>query len=106
LERTDQETSAAAARHFDKQVNMYFGKNVIVNLAEHTGKEGLVVAAYKEHVERLKRDDVKYTEWDFHHICKGMRYEKISLLLDELAGDINELGCAGLLVHRVSDRAH
>ena len=92
LERTDEETSAAIAKHFDKQVNTYFGKNVIVNLAEHTGKEGLVVAAYKEHVERMKREDVKYTEWDFHHICKGMRYEKISLLLDELAGDINELG--------------
>ena len=37
-----------------------YGKQVIVNLAEQHGKEGTVVAAYKDGVAKMAREDVKW----------------------------------------------
>jgi hypothetical protein len=67
--------SAAIGKHFETQTKLY-GKNgappllasgvvarscrtVIINLAEADGKEGVVVNAYREAVEKLGRDDLK-----------------------------------------------
>jgi hypothetical protein len=36
-----------------------YGKIVIVNLAEKTGKESVVVEAYRERVGEMGRNDVK-----------------------------------------------
>ncbi|KAL8293443.1 hypothetical protein RQP46_000144 [Phenoliferia psychrophenolica] len=90
LERTPEERQAALEKHFEKQVKLY-GKQVVVNLAEQHGKEATVVAAYKEGVTKLARDDVKYVEWDFHQQTKGMKYENIAKLTQALEPDFDEL---------------
>jgi hypothetical protein len=51
----------------------------------------LVVKAYREAVAALARPEVKYTEWDFHGECRGMKYENIAKLLDERAEDIEHI---------------
>ncbi|KAI5477835.1 protein of inositol phosphatase family [Pseudohyphozyma bogoriensis] len=92
LERTPAESLAAMTKHFEKQTKLY-GRQVIVNLAETSGKEALVVNAYKEGVEQMAKDNVKYMSWDFHHQTKGMKYENISKLISELYGDLEDIGC-------------
>lgn len=88
LDRAEEDNSRALEKHFERQVKTYFGAVHIVNLAETSGKEGVLVAAYRNGVANLGRPEVIYNEWDFHHMCKGMRYERISLLLEQLAPQI------------------
>ncbi|KAM0753780.1 hypothetical protein T439DRAFT_322671 [Meredithblackwellia eburnea MCA 4105] len=93
LERTKEESQKALAKHFEKQVATY-GRQVCVNLAEHMGKEGAVVGAYREGVEALGEDKgVKYVEWDFHHECRGMKYENIAKLTTLLQEDLESINC-------------
>lgn len=91
LEREDAVNQKAISKHLERQVKFYFGAVHIVNLAETSGKEGVLVTAYREAVARLARPEVIYNEWDFHHMCKGMRYERISLLLDQLTPQIDHM---------------
>ena len=91
LERTAEENSAAITKHFEKQTRNYFGNTIIVNLAEQEGNEGLVVKAYREAIAALNKPEVKYTEWDFHGQCKGMRYENIARLMEARKEDIEHL---------------
>lgn len=59
LERTPDERLAALTNHFTSQVKLY-GKQIIVNLAEKTGKEAAVVDAYRDGVAKMgKKEEVK-----------------------------------------------
>lgn len=91
LERGDEDNQKTLGKHFERQIKSYFGAVHIVNLAETSGKEGVLVAAYRDGVARLDRPEVIYNEWDFHHMCKGMRYERISLLLEQLMPQIDHI---------------
>ncbi|GAA5900530.1 uncharacterized protein JCM6883_002873 [Sporobolomyces salmoneus] len=92
LERTPKDTQEAMGKHIDA-LEARYGRLVLVNLAEQTGKEGAVVAAFREGMESLKKeeDKVRYLEWDFHHLTKGMHYENISKLIDLIRDDLEEL---------------
>lgn len=56
LERTKEESRAAMRKHLDG-LRARYGRLVLVNLAETTGKEGTVVNAYGEGVESLGVDE-------------------------------------------------
>ncbi|BGP46172.1 hypothetical protein JCM10450v2_002012 [Rhodotorula kratochvilovae] len=92
LERTKEESRAAMKRHLDG-LNQRYGRVVIINLAEPTGREGAVVGAYRAGVERLGKDekDLRYVEFDFHKETRGFKYENISKLLDDLKPDLEEM---------------
>ena len=47
LERTPVESAASLARHFEL-VTQRYGRCIIVNLAEHEGREAAVVGAFKD----------------------------------------------------------
>jgi hypothetical protein len=84
----------------------------IINLAEITGKESVVTLGYRDVVKALDDKDVRYTEFDFHNECKhgrsrwrdgraltespvlgkGMKYENIGKLIDQLSGSFSEQG--------------
>ncbi|KAI0273575.1 SacI homology domain-containing protein [Gloeopeniophorella convolvens] len=80
---THQQNLQALTRHFKRTVPAY-GPHTIVNLAEQQGKEGAVTNAYREYIEEVKLPDVKYCQYDFHAETKGMKYENISKLIDQL----------------------
>ncbi|KAF8447889.1 SacI homology domain-containing protein [Boletus edulis BED1] len=82
-ERTPEQSLDAMKRHFQHTVAIY-GPHTIVNLTEQTGKEGVLTNAYKSHVQRIGNKDIRYCEWDFHHETRGMKYENISKLIDNL----------------------
>lgn len=58
LERPFVESMPALRKHFEVQTKHY-GRQIIVNLAETTGKEAVVVEAYRDGVKALGREDVK-----------------------------------------------
>ena len=76
-----------ARKHFEQQVAIY-GDNVIVNLLNQTGHEKPVKLGFEDLVKKLGMDKVKYVYFDFHHECRKMRWDRISLLVDHLKGDL------------------
>ena len=99
----------ACKKHFETQ-KKHYGRQVVVNLAETTGKEGVVVNAYRDAVEAMEDEQVKsvagsagqilpltqvllcrYVEFDFHHECKGMKYENIGKLISSLHDDLEDM---------------
>ncbi|ROT62709.1 phosphatidylinositol-3-phosphatase SAC1 [Penaeus vannamei] len=85
----------AFTRHFESQVLCY-GKQVAVNLIDQKGVEGKLHEAFKHLIEtsasQMVRDNVRYEYFDFHHECRKMRWDRLSILMDRLAPDLDSMG--------------
>ncbi|KAG1903754.1 phosphoinositide polyphosphatase [Suillus fuscotomentosus] len=82
-ERNPAQNLDAIKRHFRRAVPVY-GPHTIVNLAEQHGKEGMITNAYREYATKLDAKDVRYCEFDFHRETRGLKYENISKLINQL----------------------
>lgn len=82
-ERTPAQNLDAIKRHFRRAVPMY-GPHTIVNLAEQHGKEEIITNAYRDYATKLDAKDVRYCEFDFHRETRGMKYESVSKLINQL----------------------
>ncbi|EGN95512.1 hypothetical protein SERLA73DRAFT_113095 [Serpula lacrymans var. lacrymans S7.3] len=82
-ERTREQNVDALRRHFQRNVPKY-GPHTVVNLAESQGKEGAITQAYRSYMKELNYKDARYCEYDFHNETKGMKYENISKLVDNM----------------------
>lgn len=91
LSRHGKETELAFRRHFEEQLRLY-GRHTLVNLVNQTGSEGVIAAAYAQHHGLLGSDDLKYIPFDFHHHCRGMKFENLSFLLKDIVEDIDTYG--------------
>lgn len=58
LERTEDENEVAFEKHFQTQEKLY-GKQIVVNLAELTGREAIVGSQYRKHVEHYADPNIK-----------------------------------------------
>ncbi|WFD05287.1 Phosphoinositide phosphatase sac1 [Malassezia vespertilionis] len=76
-------TMPAIEKHMSEQVAIY-GKNYLVNLVNQKGYEKPVKEAYERAVSQLGNPLVQYDYFDFHHECKGMRFDRVSILLEQL----------------------
>ncbi|EGC30309.1 hypothetical protein DICPUDRAFT_50805 [Dictyostelium purpureum] len=85
----EKDNTQSLQKHFD-QLHKLYGPTTIVNLIDRKGAELKLGEAYEKNVKSLK--DTKYIWFDFHSICKGMRYDKLSILMDQLADDIKQYG--------------
>ncbi|KAJ8462179.1 hypothetical protein ONZ45_g18030 [Pleurotus djamor] len=90
-DRTHSEQMDALRRHFLRTVPQY-GPHTIVNLAEKQGKEGPITTSYRECVTELDSKDIRYNEYDFHHETKGMRYEKLTGLVESMERTFDQQG--------------
>ncbi|KAF2497260.1 SacI domain-containing protein [Lophium mytilinum] len=86
------ETNAAAFKlHFATLASRY-GSIYCASLVDKHGTESKIGGAFEKHAGELNSDggiDSKGTqlgfEWfDFHNVCRGMRFENVSLLIDTL----------------------
>jgi phosphatidylinositol 4-phosphatase len=68
------------------------GLQTIINLAEQHGKEGSLTTAYRDYVGELGNSEVQYNEYDFHNETKGMKYENISKLINQMAREFEHQG--------------
>ncbi|KAE8185684.1 hypothetical protein CF336_g7309, partial [Tilletia laevis] len=77
------ETVEATRKHFEEQTQIY-GTNYLANLVNQKGYEKPVKEAYEQALQTLENDKVVYTYYDFHHECKGMKFERVMGLVETL----------------------
>ncbi|XP_005383527.1 PREDICTED: phosphatidylinositide phosphatase SAC1 [Chinchilla lanigera] len=78
-------------RHFDSQVIIY-GKQVIINLVNQKGSEKPLEQAFATMVSSLGNGMIRYIAFDFHKECRHMRWDRLSILMDQVAEMQDELG--------------
>ncbi|XP_006609267.1 phosphatidylinositide phosphatase SAC2 isoform X2 [Apis dorsata] len=91
IDRDEAETQLAFEKHFTEELGLY-GPVCIVNLVEQTGKEKIIWEAYSNHVLNYNNPDITYTTFDFHEYCRGMHFENVSILVNELATVLTDMG--------------
>ncbi|GAA6022266.1 hypothetical protein JCM8202_001999 [Rhodotorula sphaerocarpa] len=84
-------TADSLRRHFDQQVSLY-GDQYLVNLVNSSGYEKPVKEAYERALAALGNERVHYTYFDFHKECKGLRFDRVSVLIDQLHEDLERQG--------------
>ncbi|KAF8445344.1 SacI homology domain-containing protein [Terfezia claveryi] len=101
LLHSENSNRAAFEKHFNNLENRYNGEVFGINLVERGSAENIVGEKYEKYIGELnkKREEagvgsrkVGFNWFDFHRVCRGMRFEKVSLLLDEIDDTLNNLG--------------
>ncbi|CAH2057035.1 unnamed protein product, partial [Iphiclides podalirius] len=82
---------AAYTRHMRDQTQRYGGQ-VLVNLIDQHGKEESLERGYRAAVAAAALPGVRYEPFDFHAECRGMRYDRLNVLMDRIAHEQTEFG--------------
>ncbi|EGG21606.1 putative phosphoinositide phosphatase [Cavenderia fasciculata] len=97
---TEDENNGTIKSHFTA-LNQLYGKNItIVNLIDRKGDELHLGQNYEKFCSKLAVPP-RYVWFDFHAICKGMRYDKLSLLIEEVGKDIDNYGFLHVVAGKV-----
>ncbi|KAG8176845.1 hypothetical protein JTE90_001984 [Oedothorax gibbosus] len=78
-------------RHFDNQIFSY-GPQIIINLIDHKGAEDRLEKALADVVNSSGNSNIKYESFDFHHECRKMRWDRLSVLVDRVRKDLLDMG--------------
>ncbi|KAF8781883.1 phosphatidylinositol-3-phosphatase SAC1-like [Argiope bruennichi] len=78
-------------KHFDNQIYTY-GPQIIVNLIDHKGAEDTLEKALAHIVGASGNSNIKYESFDFHHECRHMRWDKLSILINRVHQDLIDMG--------------
>ncbi|KAJ2724243.1 hypothetical protein GGI07_002113 [Coemansia sp. Benny D115] len=95
--KSDDENARVCALHLQREIDR-LGRQVLVNLVEHKGREAVVGSKYASIVGQCVSDElidarmVRYIPWDFHHETRGMKYENLKQLLEQLGREISDMG--------------
>ncbi|KAK9701740.1 Phosphoinositide phosphatase sac1, variant 2 [Basidiobolus ranarum] len=81
-------TAEAFRNHFEKQIEIY-GDQIVVSLINKKGYETPMGVAFEDRIKELNNSHVKYIHFDFHHECRKMRWDRISVLVDQIAPDLD-----------------
>lgn len=87
----------ALKKHFDGLRKKY-GDLQVVNLVEKHGVEAPIGVQYEKNVKRLNEEagldteKVGYEWFDFHAVCRGMKFENVSFLLEILGKKLESFG--------------
>lgn len=108
LQHSEEANYNAAKQHFARLSKSY-GTLQIVNLVEKHGIEGPIGTQYQNTVQRINDGldegaKIPFEWFDFHHACRGMKFENVSHLLSRLKDQLETLGSTvqknGALVRR------
>lgn len=81
----------AYTSHLRDQVLRY-GNQVLLNLIDQHGKEESLERGYRAAVAAAALPSVRYEPFDFHAECRGMRYDRLNVLMDRIAHEQTEFG--------------
>ncbi|KAI9224253.1 SacI homology domain-containing protein [Blastocladiella britannica] len=97
LEVVQKPTSRKAfAAHVNEQFQIYGDSQVMVNLINKKGYELPLGNAFQDMVKQHDDPRLTYIHFDFHEECKKMRYYRISVLEQQIAGEVakqNNFAC-------------
>ncbi|KAM3502186.1 hypothetical protein MY10362_005032 [Beauveria mimosiformis] len=95
LQHSPDENYKALRTHFEGLARNY-GLIQIVNLVEKQGVEKSIGSAFEKNVERLNEQGscglVPFEWFDFHHACRGMKFENVNHLLLVLKDKLEKMG--------------
>jgi hypothetical protein len=77
--------------HVAEQVRIY-GDTYFVNLVNNKGHELPVKDAMEKALKSVGHPQAHYVYFDFHHECRGLRFERIQLLVDSLHQNLADMG--------------
>lgn len=78
-------------KHIEHVIQSY-GPVIMLNLINHTGQELVMEKAFTDMVRRVNNNMVRYESFDFHHECRKMRWDRLSVLMDRIAREQDEYG--------------
>lgn len=82
----------AVKAHISDQLDFY-GELYLVNLVNQNGYEKPVKEAFEHAMESLGEQRAHYEYFDFHKECKGMRFDRVSVLIERLRKALEDQGC-------------
>ncbi|KAK0107381.1 hypothetical protein ONS95_004073 [Cadophora gregata] len=94
LMHSDETNYRAFSRHFSSLSDRY-GSIQAVSLVEKHGAEAIVGDKYELFMKRFNdefKKDVGFEWFDFHLICRGMKFENVSFLMDKLSKKLDAFG--------------
>ncbi|KAJ2437315.1 hypothetical protein GGF42_008671, partial [Coemansia sp. RSA 2424] len=109
--KSDDENVAVCAAHLQREIGRS-GRQVLINLVEHKGREAVLGSKYASLVGQCVADElvdasmIRYVPWDFHHETRGMHYERLELLLEQLQREISGMGYHWRVGDQVLTRQH
>ncbi|KAJ3248526.1 Phosphoinositide phosphatase sac1 [Chytriomyces hyalinus] len=74
-------------KHFNNQIAQY-GPQIAVNLINKKGYEARLSETWSNLNAQLNDPQVRYLHFDFHHECKGNRWDRIEKLVAEIEADL------------------
>ncbi|KAI9193572.1 Sac phosphatase domain-containing protein [Polychytrium aggregatum] len=84
-------TGEAFRKHFVDQIKRY-GNQIAVNLIDKKGGELKLANDFEYHVRNLSDPRIRYVHFDFHHECRKMRWDRISILVDSIKDELDQQG--------------
>lgn len=97
LQQSTKTNHAAFRRHFANVVSRYGGIQVSL-LVDKTGGEAAIGEKYEEHTKQLNDEEgingtkIGFEWFDFHSVCRGMKFEKVTILVDVLQASLDRFG--------------
>ena len=97
IQHSPEANYVALKQHFDK-LRVGYGYLQIVNLVEKHGVEATIGVQYERGVQRLNeeeaaaRGEIPFEWFDFHAVCRGMKFENVSQLIDTLGAKLDGFG--------------
>ncbi|KAI9721718.1 MAG: hypothetical protein M1812_002053 [Candelaria pacifica] len=97
LQHSPDTNYAAFKKHFVDLAGRYGGVQV-ASLVDKKGNEAQVGEEYENNVQKLNENggidgaSIGFEWFDFHTVCRGMKFENVSLLMDSLGEKLNEFG--------------
>ena len=97
LQHSYEANHMAFRRHFASVVNRYGGVQIAL-LVDKTGGEAAIGEQFEEHTKKLNGDggingtQIGFEWFDFHAVCRGMRFDKVGLLVEKLQAPLERFG--------------
>jgi hypothetical protein len=97
IQQHSKEANRTACRKHFESLSRNYGKLQIINLVEKHGVESIIGSAYEKAIEEVNKGtahdhEIPFEWFDFHAACKGMKFENVSMLLDQLRDKIESFG--------------
>ncbi|RPA72564.1 hypothetical protein BJ508DRAFT_419417 [Ascobolus immersus RN42] len=95
LLHSEDSNKAAFNKHL-RHIRERYGDVYAINLVEKHGNEAIVGEKYEKFAQEFnespKGGKIGFNWFDFHHVCRGMKFENVSILLDEMASTLETYG--------------
>ncbi|XP_078448417.1 phosphoinositide phosphatase SAC7-like isoform X2 [Wolffia australiana] len=86
-----EEAPKVAERHF-MDLSKRYGSIIAVDLINKHGGEGRLNEMYASSMEKINIEDTQYLHFDFHSVCGHTRFERLSLLYEQIEGYLEKQG--------------